>query len=423
MKKYAIVGFGCAGYHAARAIRHSDPDGRIAVFSDTGQPPFNPMLSTYYASDRLDRESAFPFGSLEQISRNLSLELFSETPVRRVDTAARIVQTEDGREEKFDAILISTGASALVPGPLRQGGGDFFLMRTFADAQRLKEHLETHSVRRAVVIGASMVGIKVCELLHRRDIPTTMVDGAAYIFPLAAYRSTAEVIENHLDALGIEQIYSAQVSSITPEGVILGDGRVLESDLVCLCIGVRANLSLVANTQTVEGQGLLINRGIVVDESMATNMPGIYAAGDCCEGVNLQTGKTAIIGLWANAGAQGECAGRNMAGVPTHYYGNILHNITHFFDVDFIGLGDPAIPGEHHRCAARDFTIEAVTDGGRLCSINILGNYKISGVLKNHLTKRLLGGSSVLTVAQQGLLAAQGLDRHFIKILGGENEI
>lgn len=73
MKNYAIVGFGCAGFHAARAIRQLDPSGRIAVFSDTGQPPFNPMLTTYYASEKLELDGVFPFGGMEEIQRKLSL--------------------------------------------------------------------------------------------------------------------------------------------------------------------------------------------------------------------------------------------------------------------------------------------------------------------------------------------------------------
>ena len=76
----------------------------------------------------------------------------------------------------FDAILIATGASALVPGPLRRGGGDFFLMRTLNDAQRLRRRLEQGGVKRAVVVGGSMVGIKVAELLYRRGVEVTLAD-------------------------------------------------------------------------------------------------------------------------------------------------------------------------------------------------------------------------------------------------------
>ena len=422
MKNYAIVGFGCAGYHAARAIRRIDPHGRIVIFSDTSYPPFNPMLTTYYAANRLDLEGVFPFGTLEKAQKELGLELNTKTKVLQVEASKRNVLTEKGCE-KFDAILIATGAHALVPESLCRSGGRFFLMRTLEDAQNLREYLENQSVKKAVVVGASMVGIKVAELMCRRAIKTTMIDSAEYLFPLAAYKSTAKMIQEQLEKQPLEMVFNAQVEAIQQNGVALSDGRFFEADIVCLCIGTRANIELIANTQVVERQKVQIGRGIIVNERMETNMPGIYAAGDCCEGINLQTGKTAIIGLWANAGAQGDCAGRNMAGTASQYYGNILHNITHFFDMDFIGLGDPTLPGEHHTFCGSSFTVETVLDGNDLRSVNIFGNYRISGILKNHLTKRLLGGGAQLTTAQQGMLIAEGMNKAFIELIGGGGNI
>lgn len=137
----------------------------------------------------------------------------------------------------FDAILIATGASALVPGPLRRGSGDFFLMRTLNDAQRLRRRLEQGGVKRAVVVGGSMVGIKVAELLYRRGVEVTLADGAPYLFPLAAYESTAHAIQQRLEERGLDLIFRAQVSAVTPKGVTLADGRTLEADLVCLASG------------------------------------------------------------------------------------------------------------------------------------------------------------------------------------------
>ncbi len=419
MKRYAIVGFGCAGMHAAAAIRKQDPVGEIVVFSDTNEPPFNPMLNTYYASERLNEQGVFPFGDLSAIRDRLSLIIRTETPVHYINVTEKTVELEDGSRQAFDAILVATGASVLVPSPLLHGGGRFFVMRTLEDAKSLRGYLEQHTVKKAVVVGGSMVGIKVAELLYRRGIETTIVDGAEYLFPMAAYRGFAETIQDRLCSLGIQFVFGAQVMDILPEGILLADGSLLEAEVVCLCIGTRTNLQMVPNTRTVEGQGLEINRGIVVDQQMRTNVSGIYAAGDCSEGINLQTKKTAIIGLWANAGAQGDCAGSNMAGKSCCYYGNILHNITHFFDMDFIGLGDPSLPGEHHSFPCKNYEVEIVLDENQLNSINILGNYRISGILKNHLTKRLLGENAGLTRMQKGVLKSEGLPDEFINMVGG----
>ncbi|MBR6350524.1 MAG: FAD-dependent oxidoreductase [Lachnospiraceae bacterium] len=420
MKNYAIIGFGCAGFSAARGIRKVDPEGRICVFNDTNEPPFCPMLTTYYAAEKIRPDAVFPFGDLKSIEEQLRLEIFSDTSVSKVKADDKTVILSDGREMQFDSILIATGASALVPGSLAKARDSFLLMRTLEDARKLKEYIDTKPIKKATVIGASMVGIKVAEVLFDRGVETTLVDGASYLFPLAAYKDTALDIQKRLEDKGVKFIFDAQVVDIDEGVVKLADGRSLETELLCLCIGTRTNVQLVANTDVVEGESVKVNRGIVVDEHMRTNVPGIYAAGDCCEGCNLQTGETAIIGLWANAGAQGECAGRNMAGGDEVYYGNILHNITHFFGMDFIGLGDVRIPGKYYEFDAPEYKVGAVVDNGKLNSINIFGNYKISGILKNHLTKRLLGSQSTLTTAQRGILIKQGLSNQFLDVLEGK---
>ncbi len=129
---------------------------------------------------------------------------------------------------------------------------------------------------------------------------------------------------------------------------------------------------------------------------METSVPGIYAAGDCCEEINLQTGKTAVIGLWANAAMQGACAGADMAGDHADCPGNILHNITRFFDMDFISLGDITLPGCKHLFDCPEFFVSLVMDGNTLQSVNVVGNYRVSGILKHHLVKQLTGGHRLL---------------------------
>lgn len=385
--RYGIIGFGCAGYNGAVAIRSGDKNAQIDVYERTKNPPFNPMLSTYLAGEKLSEDEVFPFGSIDEIVERLNINVHQGVNVERVDPDDMSVLLEDGTKETFDKILIATGARALIPGFLKCEGNNVFLMRTLDEARKLREYLSSNKVSRAVVVGGSMVGIKVAELLWRRNIDVTMIDAASYIFPLAAYKEIAEEIQDKLEEKGLGILMDAKVSKITDEGVILADGSVIEADLVCLCIGTKTNLDLVANTEILNHEKINVNKGIVINTNGSSSCKGIYAAGDCCEGLNLQTGEPTIIGLWANASAQGKCAGRNIAGVETEYYGNILHNITHFFDMDFIGLGDPKIEGEKYTFTGDKFKVSVVKDKDSLKSINILGNYRISGIMKNHLTK------------------------------------
>lgn len=422
MKRYAIVGFGCAGYTAARAMRQAGYRGEIHVFERTQEPPANPMLTTYYVSGKLPEKGAYPFGSLKDIAPELRLTLHSGAVVSRVCSEERTILLADGSEQAFDKILIATGARAAIPEIPGADSPAVFSMRTMEDARRLRARLEKGDVRRAVVVGASMVGIKVAELLRARGVETCIADFASWLFPLAAFENVARELERRVSDRGLSFKWNAAISSITPEGARFSDGVTLPADVVCLCIGTRANVDLVGNTEVAQGQNVVIRRGIVVDRHMQTGAPGIYAAGDCCEGINLQSGETMIIGLWANAASQGETAGRNMAGETVEYPGNIVHNITHFMDMDFIGLGDTRLTGTTicFGMPRHDSYVQAVVDAGRLRCINILGSYAISGVLKSLLVKRITDGEKELTDTQRGLLVREGFPEGFIRLLEGK---
>ena len=189
------------------------------------------------------------------------------------------------------------------------------------------------------------------------------------------------------------------------------------SDLLVLCIGTRARTALAREA------GLEVGRGIVVNDSMETSVPGIYAAGDCCEGRNIMTGGHQIIGLWANAAYQGQTAGHCMAGDPTVFSGNILHNITHFMGMDFISFGDVNATGEVHTIGKPTDTryVKAVVSGGEIRCINLLDSYHISGVIKNYIMNRFTGNKAPLPAALRGLLAREGFTDEFLTLFeGGE---
>jgi len=423
MSKIAIIGMGCAGYHGLRALRENGYDGEIHVFSDVSHPPANPMLTTYYVDGRIDHDVMFPFGSLAQLEKDYRVILHMDMSVRHVNTADKRVVFEDGSSQCFDRILVATGARAISPALGQGGRARRYLMRTVQDAETLRDMLDSGKVSSAVVVGASMVGIKVVELLQNRGVSVVLADLAPQLFSLVCMPQIAEEIRGNLEDQGIKLLLGAGVEKAEEyeHGIFtyLTDGRVLESDILVLCIGTRANTELLANTQVLEQEPIKINRGIVVDEHMQTSCPGIYAAGDCCEGLNLQTGETSIIGLWANAAAQGRCAGINMAGGSAEYLGSVPHNITHFFDLDFIGLGDPRLPGEHHVFRTEQGTYSVVAAEGNLQCVNILGNYRIGGVVKRILMDQFADEGHVLSEADRGLLRANGVPDEFIARLEG----
>lgn len=419
MERFAIIGFGCAGYHALCAIRRAGNNANIDIYSDTDLPPYNPMLTTYYVADKLSYSGLFPFGTLEDIIRDKEANLFIKTRIKKVCVDAKMVETENGEIRYYDKILIATGAKAFIPNNLFHLKSAF-CMRTVEDSVRMRTAIETHQYKDAIVVGASMVGIKVAEILHNHGCHVTLVDMAPHIFALAAYPEFSEIIEERLRKMGISFILGKAITEAVEQmdeqknvvgyKVKFSDETTVETEVLVLNIGTRATVDFLM------GEKIDIDRGILVDEHMRTSVPGIYAAGDCCQGSNLQSGEKQIIGLWANAGMQGNVAGANMAGEQAETDGNILHNITHFLDMDFIGLGDNRITGEvkFYQSPDKRFCIQTILRNNKPVGFNILDNYGISGILKDYLIKILRGQPAVLSAIQRGQLLRYGLTEDFI---------
>ncbi len=418
MARYAIIGFGCAGYYGAKAIRENDVDGQIVVFSEHMAAPYNPMLTTYYAADKISYDAMFPFGCMEKIAAELQLDVYTGTKVSRVLGKDTSVLLADGSVEKFDRILIATGARAFAPQIAGLDSGSTFYMRTLDDAQKLKEAVESGKYKTALVVGASMVGIKVVELLNAKGIKTTLADMADRIFPLAAYENVSREIERRITEKGVQLALGASLIECekTENGCLykMSDGSIVQADMVVLCIGTRA-------TTDIADSSVAVNRGIVVDNKMQTSCPGIYAAGDCCEGRELQSDENMIIGLWANAAYQGMTAGANMAGAKVDFDGNFMHNITHFMGMDFIGFGDNRKTGKV--ITSGDITqglyVEAVIGEDGLMGVNILDNYRISGAVKNYLYRIIREKNAEISPIQRGILIKEGLRPSFIEKMEG----
>ena len=414
-QKTAVVGFGCAGYHGVKAMREHGYDGEIDVYTDSPWAPANPMLPTSYIYGKLPREATCPFGTLEELAVKYHFHAIAE-PVEKVHSEERSIQTRDGAVKRYDQLLIATGARAFVPPIEGLDCKNVFSMRTMEDAGRVKKVLQQEKIESAVVVGASMAGIKLVELFHARGITCTLVDMAPGIFPIAAVPCIASEIEDRLREKGVRLAFSKALERIEEAGgkrrLVFADGERIPCDLVMMCIGTRANTEIADDK-------LKINRGIVVDERMQTNMPGIYCAGDCSEGPNLQTKETQIIGLWDNAAKQGRTAGANMAGIRTVYQGNMPHNITHFMGMDFIGYGDVRSKGREYvyenRERGQKFFLR-MEEGKPVC-MNFLDSFGASGVLKSYMLRKINGGTEPPNPAARVRLLHEGIPRDLIELL------
>lgn len=421
MNRIAIIGFGGAGYSAAKEIRARDPEAEIDVYSDTDAGPFNPMLTTYYVKGSLPYEAQFPFGSLEEVTARLGLKLHTKTPVVSLDAENRTLRLTNGTQAQYDTILISTGSSAVMPPIPGLDLPGVFKMRTADDAVSLKKRLDGGTVHSGLVIGASWVGIKIVEDLVERDILCTLVDGAKWMFYVAAFEETARRIQADLEAKGVLVSCEQTLDHIEQETdgrltAVMQNGRRFTSDIVAVCIGVRTN------TGFLKGSGIAMNRGVLVDRFMSTNYPGIYAAGDCCEARDIQSGIQRNIGVWSNAVRQGQTAGANMAGGRMEFDANILTNLAHYLDYDFISIGDisACMPeDEVYEYEDRRYYIRAVRAGRSIKCINMIGGVDSGGVIKNIFIKAIQNPAAELDMNSCCILLKNGFPNQFIKFLGG----
>lgn len=395
--RVAIAGNGAAAVECFKALRKNGFTGAIDVFAAGGLPVYNPMLTSYYAAGKIPYSMLFPYGDNFDIFEEYGVTLHKSTPVAKLRAGERVLVTEAGDAHPFDQCLIATGARAFVPPFPGADHPRVFTMRTVEDAVKLHGAM-AQKPQRALVVGASMVGIKLVEMFEKAGVACCLADMAPYIFPLAAGEECARFIEQRLTARGVSLRFSAAIERVEDTGggirAWFKDSPVPEeADLLLMCIGTRTNTGLVDPAEIETAQGIL------VDERMQTSAPGIYAAGDVAQGVNLLTGEKQVIGLWASARNQGRAAGSNMAGRRREYRGEVLHNITHFMGMDFVGVGEVRNYDDSVKSVSDCHYAQLFYKGGRLCGANFIDLFESCGVLKNMLVKSLsqtAGGGEAL---------------------------
>ena len=214
-----------------------------------------------------------------------------------------------------------------------------FTFTKIADAERLAEKLET--AKNVVVIGAGLIGISVTEALVKRGLKVTLVELQDKILSLLLDAKGSDIVENVIRKAGVTIVTGQSVQRIIgkPEndqvvgGVILTKGDQVPCDVVIVAIGVIPRTELVAGTE------VKLNRGIIVDNYMQTNVPDVYASGDVAEAYDFTLNQNRLLPLWPLAVAEGKVAGYNMAGKKTEYAGGTNMSRLKYFGIPVVSIG------------------------------------------------------------------------------------
>ena len=345
-KKYLIVGGVAGGATAAARIRRLTEDAEIILFEKGAYISYANCGLPYYIGgvieerDRLFVQTPEAFGKRFNIDVRTRSEVIAIYPEKKQVT----VRSAEGKEytENYDKLLLSPGASPVVPPlPGIQSEG-IFTLRNVDDTDRIKAYMTAHQVRRTVIVGGGFIGLEMAENLKHAGSQVAVVEMAPQVMGPIDY-SMAALVHQHLQQQDVKLYLEQAVERFSREGdeltVYFKSGISLKADMVLLSIGVRAE------TRLAQEAGLKLGemRGIWVDAYLQTSDADIYAVGDAIEYPHPITGKPWLNFLAGPANRQARIVADNMVlGNRIHYEGAIGTSIAKVFDLTVASTGLPA---------------------------------------------------------------------------------
>lgn len=304
-EKIVIIGGGAAGFAAAERLRREQFQGSIVMLSDDRSPPVDrPNLSKDYLAGKAPEEW-IPLRGEKFYSKN-NIDLRLNTKAVDIDLRSHEVVLAEGGRVPYDRLLIATGAQ---PVRLTIPGADLphvHTLRSFADCEAIIKQAATAS--RAIVLGASFIGLEVAAALRARDIEVHVVAPEKRPMERVLGSQMGDFIRALHEEHGVVFHLEDTASSIEAKMVNLSSGGALSADFVVVGIGVRPRTAL------AETAGLVVDHGIVVDAFLETSEPRIFAAGDIARWPDPHSGENIRVEHWAVAERQGQTAALNMLG-------------------------------------------------------------------------------------------------------------
>ena len=309
--KHVILGAGPAGVIAAETLRKHAPNDDITLIGDEPEPPYSRMAIPYLLIGKVGEDGTHLRHTAGHFER-LRINLRRGCRAQKVDVQQRCVVLDDGSSVPFDKLLIATGSSpATPPIPGIQGPG-VHPCWTLADARAIMALAKPGA--RVLQMGAGFIGCIIMEALAMRGVKLSVVEMGDRMVPRMMGPTAGGMIKDWCEKKGVAVYTGARVDAIERDAaqgaamrVRLSTGQVLDADLVISATGVKPNIGF------LEHSGVRCLLGVLTDEHLQTNVPGVYAAGDCAEAFDKVSGQTIVSAIQPNAAEQARVAAMNMA--------------------------------------------------------------------------------------------------------------
>ncbi len=378
MTHVCIIGNGIAGITAARNIRKLKPadEYHITVISSETDHFFSRTALMYIYMGHMTYEHTKPYEDRFWGENDITLV---RDYVTAVDTLGKELHLRTGANLKYDVLLLATGSSgnrAGWPGEELKGVQG---MITYQDIEAMEAN--TKGAQHAVIVGGGLIGIEMAECLHTRHIPVTLIIREKEYWRNVLPLEEAMMVSRHIRDYDINLRSESGLKEIKgdAQGRVKSIVTVEDEEIACQFVGI--TIGVHPNIDFLKDSGIETDRGILVDESLQTNVPDVYALGDCAQHRIAPPGRRNLEQIWYSGRMQGETVAKTVCGQKMHYIPGQFFNSAKFFDIEYQVYGQvnahPQEDEEHfyweHEGGEKAIRVVFEKSTGVLRGINLMG--------------------------------------------------
>ncbi|XVH32187.1 NAD(P)/FAD-dependent oxidoreductase [Haloferacaceae archaeon DSL9] len=402
-ESYVIIGDGVAGSSAAETLREEAPDAEVTVITDEGEALYNRILIKEFAKGKLPEAPISIHDEDWYAERDIDLRL--NTLVTNIDPEEHTVRTHEGETLEYDKLLVATGGTPTQLPVENSDANGIHHFWTFQDARGIREHMER--AENATIIGAGLLGIDLAAICGAQGVEGNYLMRGNAWWRYALSEEGADIMHEAMRERGVTPVFDSGVDRFETDddgnvvATIDPNGDRYESDFVGIAIGLNFN------TEILQGTGIEMDNGVVVDQHMRTNVDDIYAAGDITRFYDVILGEYAQNGAWGSAKEQGTIAGKNMIDPGCEEFRWVSsYSITHF-DFPFLSFGHPTIGDDEveMKYADDEWRRLALKDGKIVGGV-LIGNLAPQSAYKKLMREEAVVGDQKETLMKQDFSAA-----------------